>query len=169
MTATNVPANSGSGDVAVHADVSGLNSGSTYHTRIVAANRPSPAAPPPEPTRASTPSARGSPPRAPTTSPTPPPTLHASVNPKGQTTTYQFQYVTDADYGATGFTGAQVAPADPSTSATAASPSRSPSTSPASTPPPNTTSASSPPSSDGANTGPEATFTTYAAPPDLRR
>ncbi len=114
MTATNDPANSGSGDVVVHADVSGLNGGSTYHTRIVAANNQ------PGGTATGTdqsfttngPRVTGT--NASSISDTAA-TLGASVNPESADTTYQFQYTTDADFQANGFTNApQVAPANPS-------------------------------------------------------
>src|SRR5262249_31574289 len=103
---------SGSGDVAVHADLSGLSGGTTYHFRVVASNA--------QPGG----TASRSPQTFTTTGPGTSPTaadhitdtsadLHAAVNPEGQATTYQFQYVTDAGFQATGFSGAQVAPADP--------------------------------------------------------
>ncbi len=104
---------SGSGDVAVHADVSGLEGGATYHSRIVAKNaQPGGTATGPDQAfetlgprltevSASHISDTGA-------------RLSASVNPEGLETTYQFQYVDDAGFQANGFSGAQSVPAAPS-------------------------------------------------------
>ena len=102
--ASQVPCNpdpgSGSGDIPVYADLTGLNAGSTYHFRFVAANAqpggtatgpdqsfttPGPAITDTRDTDVSDSAA----------------TLRASVNPRGHSTTYQFEYGTDTGYGHT--------------------------------------------------------------------
>ena len=103
---------SGSGDVAVHADLSSLNAGSTYHFRISASNAEAggTATGPDQsfatlgPAISATSADHISDTAA---------TLHAQVNPRGLSTTYQFQYTGDADFQANGFSNAQTAPASP--------------------------------------------------------
>ncbi len=113
MTDTNVAANSGSGDVVVHADVGGLNGGTSYHTRIVAANN--------EPGGTATSADQSFTTNGPRVTGTQATsiadttvTLGASVNPESADTTYQFQYTTDADFQSNSWANAQTAPASPS-------------------------------------------------------
>ena len=104
----------GSGDVAVSANASSLKGGSKYHFRVVASNAN------PHSTAA------GADASFETTGPTvsgesvsdvssTTATLHASVNPHGAETTFQFEYVTEAAFQAEGFAGAAKAPATPAT------------------------------------------------------
>ena len=106
------PAGSGSGDVAVHADVSGLGGGTTYHTRIVAANA--------EPGGTSAGSDQSFDTLGPRIADSvvdhisdTAATLHASINPESQATTYQFQYTDDADFQDNVWTNAQTVPVSP--------------------------------------------------------
>jgi hypothetical protein len=88
----------GSGDVAVHADLTGLNGGSTYHFRIVTANaQPGGSATGPDqslitpgPAISATSTSGISDTAA---------TLHANVNPNGRSTTYSFEYGANTSYG----------------------------------------------------------------------
>ncbi len=103
---------SGSGDVAVHADLSGLNGGTTYHSRIVASNAaPGGTATGTDQTFTTTgPTVSGT--AADHVSDTAA-TLRAQVNPNGHDTSYQFQYVSDAEFQNNGFANAQNVPANP--------------------------------------------------------
>jgi hypothetical protein len=89
-----VASDSGSSVVAVHADVTGLQSGQTYHFRLVAANA--------QASNAGQDVAFGPPTLgsafADAVGPTSV-TLHAQVNPRGLDTTYHFEYGTTTGYG----------------------------------------------------------------------
>src|SRR4029077_3175168 len=147
---------SGSGDVGVHADLSGLTGGTAYHFRIVASNAnaggtatgPDQSFTTPGPAISATSADQISDSAA---------TLHASVNPRGHSTSYSFEYGTDTSYG-------HVAPAAPAaigsgTSAVAVAEHVS-GLSPATTYHFRLTAQSS----DGTDHGPDATFTTFSAP-----
>ena len=96
---------SGSGDVAVSADASGLNAGTTYHFRLLASNaQPNGAAVTPDQTF-DTPGPLVSGESADHVSDSAV-TLHATINPAGHSTGYHFEYVTDAEFGAHGYTNA---------------------------------------------------------------
>jgi hypothetical protein len=103
----------GSGDVPVSASISGLNPGSTYHFRIVAANATAGGTATGPDQTLGTPGAVVHDPSATKVSDTAA-GLNAKVDPRGQSTTYRFQYVTDHDFRATGYAGAASAPATPS-------------------------------------------------------
>jgi hypothetical protein len=87
---------SGSGDVAVHADLSGLTPGTTYHYRLAATSADGTSngsdatfTTPQAPTiggGSAIPGSTGA-------------TLKATVNPQGAATTYHFEYGTDTSYG----------------------------------------------------------------------
>jgi phosphodiesterase/alkaline phosphatase D-like protein len=113
------PPGSGSGDVAVSANVS-LEAGNTYHFRIVVSNaNPDGTETGPDQTFSTTgPSVSGE--SADNITDTAA-TLHASVNPNGVTTGYHFEYVTDAQFQASGFAGAESVPATDASAGSAGS------------------------------------------------
>ena len=150
---------SGSGDVAVHADLTGLNGGSTYHFRIVASNaQPGGTATGPDQSF-TTPGPAITDTRATDVSDSAA-ILRASVNPRGHSTTYQFEYGTGTGYGHT----APVAPA-----AIGAGSSAFPVAERVTGLDPSTTYHFRvvAVSSDGTDRGPDATFTTFAGIPDF--
>jgi hypothetical protein len=102
----------GSGDVSVHADLSGLNGGNTYHFRIAASNAGPGGTATGSDQTLTTPGPAISATSADHVSDSAV-TLHASLNPNGHSTTYQFQYTDDVSFQANGFSGAQTAPASP--------------------------------------------------------
>jgi phosphodiesterase/alkaline phosphatase D-like protein len=148
---------SGSGDVSVHADISALNGGSTYHFRIVAANAqaggtatgPDQSFTTPGPAITNTRFTDVSDSAA---------TLRASVNPRGRTTTYRFEYGTDSSYG-------QSAPVTPAAIGSGSSDVAV--TEHISGLQPSTTYhfRLTAQSSDGVDRGPDGTFTTFATAP----
>jgi hypothetical protein len=157
-TASCVPGpGSGSGDVPVHTDLSGLNGGSTYHFRIVAANAqtggtatgPDQSFTTPGPAVVATSADNISDTAA---------TMRAQVNPHGHSTTYSFEYGTDTSYGhsvpvspaAIGSGNSDVAVTEHISGLT-----------PATTYHFRLTAQSS----DGVDRGPDGTFTTFAATP----
>ncbi len=90
---------SGSGDVSVHADLTGLEPGTTYHFRIQASNaNTNGTASGPDQTLATDGPAIHETHAAPVTDTTA--TLNALVNPRGHQTTFHFDYGTDTSYGA---------------------------------------------------------------------
>jgi hypothetical protein len=103
---------SGSGDVEVSADLAGLNGGSTYHFRIVAANA--------EPGGTATgsdqifttpgPAIRGES-AAPVTETEA--TINGEINPNGKATSFHVEYLTEAQFLANGYAEAKSVPAPP--------------------------------------------------------
>ena len=150
---------SGSGDVAVHGDLTGLNAGSTYHFRIVASNA-QPGGTATGPDQAFTTAGPAIADTRATDVSDSAVTLRASVNPRGHSTTYQFEYGTDTGYGHT----APVAPA-----AIGAGSSAFPVAERVTGLDPSTTYHFRvvAVSSDGTDRGPDATFTTFAGLPDF--
>jgi hypothetical protein len=147
---------SGSGDVAVHVDLSGLNGGSTYHFRFVASNAqpggtatgPDQAFTTPGPAISATSADHITDSAA---------TLRVEVNPRGHSTTYQFEYGTDTGYG-------HIAPAAPAAIGSGINPVSVAEgiigLDPATTYHFRFTAQSS----DGTDHGPDATFTTFTTP-----
>jgi hypothetical protein len=148
---------SGSGDVAVHADIAGLNAGSTYHFRIVASNAQAGG------------TATGADQAFTTLGPAISGTtatditdgaaiLRAQVNPGGHSTTYRFEYGADTSYG-------QTAPPAPAAIGSGSSPvplaERIGGLQPATTYHFRVVAISS----DGADVGSDATFTTFGSSP----
>jgi hypothetical protein len=87
---------SGSGDVNVHADISSLNGGTTYHFRILAANATDSATGPDQTFVTEGPVISS---QAVESVSFTDATLSAKINPKGEATTYHVEYGTSAAYG----------------------------------------------------------------------
>jgi NHL repeat len=101
---------SGSGDVAVSANLSGLTAGTTYHFRIVASNAQATATGADQ-TLVTSPAVKDVVTNPATAITGAAATLHGSLDPNGaQVTDCHFEYVTDADFQSGGFTGAAQSP-----------------------------------------------------------
>ena len=104
----------GSSPVAVHADISGLNPGTIYHFRLAAANANNPPGEPSlgddEEFQTGGPSVQaGSATQITATGAR----VSGEINPNGSPTTFVIEYVTDAQFGLTGYDEAIVVPATP--------------------------------------------------------
>ena len=104
----------GIGDASTLADISGLTPNTTYDFRAVATNSLAPSGLDGSPTQFTTTPAVSVDAESATNITDTDATLNAQLNPEGLDTTYQFEYVTDADYSACScYTNATTVPATP--------------------------------------------------------
>jgi hypothetical protein len=101
---------SGKAPVAVHAAISGLKAGSTYHFRLVAANAAAPVKGKDEALVTLGPSVGEEEAKDITTTTA---TIAGTVNPRGESTGYLVEYVSEAEFQKSGYNSAAKAPASP--------------------------------------------------------
>ncbi|HET7485811.1 MAG TPA: hypothetical protein VFJ64_10625 [Solirubrobacterales bacterium] len=101
---------SGKAPVAVHAAVAGLKAGSTYHFRLIAANAAAPVKGKDEALVALGPSVGEEEAKEITTTSA---TIAGTVNPRGESTGFFVEYVTEAEFNKSGYNNATKAPASP--------------------------------------------------------
>jgi hypothetical protein len=101
---------SGKAPVAVHAAISGLKPGSTYHYRLIAANAAAPVKGKDEALTTLGPSVGEEEAKDITTTTA---TIAGTVNPRGEATGYQVEYVSEAEFQKSGYNNAAKVPASP--------------------------------------------------------